>query len=81
MVGLGEEPSVAEDLLLDGRIYRLLEEQGPLRRVLHQPGQQVWWRLERPAVDGERADEVQAFQWFVECDNIAPFQDRTEEGC
>jgi hypothetical protein len=80
VAGLGEEASIVHNALLYGRIDRLFEEDGSAARVLHQPGQEFWWRLECLPVDLERADEVQPFQRFVECEQIAPFDHRSEEG-
>src|SRR3954466_3321885 len=79
MAGLGEEASIVHNSPLYGRIDRFCTEDASAARVLHQPGQQFWWRLESLPVDLERADEVQPFQRFVECEEIAPFDHRSEE--
>jgi hypothetical protein len=80
VAGLGEEAPVVDDARLHWRIDGLLEKHGPVARVVHEPGQEFWRRLERPLFDLERADEVQSFQGFVEREQIAPLQHRTEEG-
>jgi hypothetical protein len=79
VAGLGEEALIVDDALLYGRIDRLLEEDASAAPVLHQPGQESSWRVECLPVDLERADEVQTFQRFVECEEIAPFDHRSEE--
>ena len=80
MPGLGEEAPVGEDDLTDPGVGRLLQEHADVMGLLPQPCEERHGRLERPPFDFGVPEVHQAFDRFMEREQVAALEHRAEEG-
>ena len=71
MPGLGEEAPVGEDDLTDPVVGRLLQEHADVMRLVPQPCEERRGRLERPPFDFGVPEVHQAFERFMESEQVA----------
>ena len=78
--GFGKEAPVGEDDLTDPGVGRLLQEHADVMRLLPQPCEERRGRLERPPFDFGVPEVHQAFERFMESEQVAALEHRAEEG-